>query len=185
MQKTNDKEIIQLIKNNQTFDKGFELLIKTYQEKLYWQIRRIVQVHQDADDVLQNTFIKVFKNIKGFRRDASLYTWMYRIATNEALSFIKKRKNNKDISDPILALDLLMKSDPYFDENHVSVQLKRAIELLPEKQRIVFNMRYYEEISYKDLSVILETSIGALKASYHHAVKKVEDYLIKNISYAR
>jgi len=176
-----DQEILQMIASDQHFDQGFRHLVSQNQERLYWNIRRLVHLHEDADDVLQNVFIKVFKNIKGFKGDSKIYTWLYRISTNEALSFLKKKKRNS--TDDDLSVFEVLKTDVYFDGDEAILHLKEAIELLPEKQRTVFNMRYYDELSYKDISEILETSVGSLKASYHHAAKKVENYLKENISH--
>lgn len=158
---------------------AFSELVTTYQERLYWHIRRIVLVHEDADDVLQNTFIKVYRHIDGFQGDSKLYSWMYRIATNEALSFLKKQAKMKAISEESLQEHMLgkLKADPYFDGDHAEMLLQQAIAGLPEKQRLVFNMKYYEELKYTEISEILDTSVGALKASYHLAAKKVEGYL--------
>ena len=140
----------------------------------------MVHRHEDTDDVMQNVFIKVFKNIKNFKAESKLYTWLYRIATNEAINFIKKQKPNVELDSIINDQNAVM-ADPYFDADHAQVILKKAIETLPEKQMIVFNLRYYDEMSYSDMSDTLGTSIGALKASFHHAVKKVELYLKNNI----
>ena len=180
-----DEKIMLLIQDDGSFDKGFELLVRTHQEKLYWHIRRIVHIHEDADDVLQNTFIKVFKNIKGFSGKSKLYTWLYRIATNEAITHINKQKKKAigQIEGEAIPLENMLKADQYFDENNAQLLLKMAIEQLPEKQRAVFNMRYYDEMSYKDISESLETSVGALKASFHHAIKKIENYLEDNMDY--
>lgn len=178
-----DRKIMLLIKDNQSFDQGFTLLVVSYQEKLYWHIRRMVHNHSDADDILQNTFIKVFKHIHSFKQESKLFTWLYRIATNEALSFLKKEQRLQSINEPEQLIDSLTQADPYIDASAVSLVLKKAIESLPAKQRTVFNLRYYDEMSYKDMSETLQTSIGALKASYHHAVRKVEEYLTENFNY--
>lgn len=178
-----DRQIMLLIKNDQTFDQGFTQLVVSYQEKLYWHIRRLVHNHRDADDILQNTFIKVFKHIHSFKEEAKLFTWLYRIATNEAFSFLKKEKRLESVNEPEQLIDSLTQADPYIDAEAVSLVLKKAIETLPAKQRTVFNLRYYDEMSYKDMSETLQTSIGALKASYHHAVRKVEEYLTENFNY--
>lgn len=141
----------------------------------------MVTVHDDADDVVQNTFIKVFRNIENFNRDSKLYTWIYRIATNESLTFLKKRKSKQTeaIDSDEYSIEQKLSSDPYFDGNAAQLILQEAIGILPEKQKAVFNLRYFEEMSYKDMSDVLETSVGALKASYHHAVKKIENYISK------
>jgi len=148
---------------------------------LYWHIRRLVIDHEDANDVLQNVFIKVWKNLEGFREDAQLYTWLYKIATNESLTFLDKQKKNTavSLSDVETGLSNKLKADSQFDANKLEWKLQKAILSLPEKQRVVFNLRYYDEMPYEEMSRVLETSEGALKASYHHAVKKIEEY-IKN-----
>ena len=174
--KAEDEEILKLI-SSEKLDQGFALLVRQYQEQLYWHIRRMVTFHEDADDVLQNTFIKIYKGINKFNADSKLYTWMYRIATNESLNFLKKKSRFRSDSDGLIALEERLVADAYFDEQIAYVELQKAISLLPDKQKAVFNMRYFEELTYKDMSEVLGTSTGALKASYHHAVKKVEDYL--------
>ena len=155
------------------------MLIDTYKERLYWHIRRIVLDHDDTDDVLQDTFIKVFRNIEGFKGDSKLYSWMYRIATNEALSFIKKKSRKLGVStdkvQEIMANKL--EADVYFEGDAIALKLQKAIATLPEKQKLVFTMKYYEEMKYDEISEILETSVGGLKASYHLAVKKIESFL--------
>ncbi|PCH78444.1 MAG: RNA polymerase subunit sigma-70 [Flavobacteriaceae bacterium] len=152
-----------------------------YKERLYWHIRKIVISHDDADDVLQNTFIKVFKNIHNFKGDSKLFSWMYRIATNESISFINKRAKEKhiDISQLHTELGTSLQSDVYFSGDEIQLLLQQAILRLPQKQQLVFNMKYYEELKYTEISEILDTSVGALKASYFHAVRKIEK-IIKN-----
>ncbi|MFV0392588.1 MAG: RNA polymerase sigma factor [Paludibacteraceae bacterium] len=161
--------------------KTFSEIVRTYQERLYWHIRQMVLVHDDANDVLQNTFLKAWKGLENFRGDSQVSTWLYRIATNETLTFLaQKRMRNVLSMDE--AEDLLlnnMQTDSYFDGDEAQLSLQKAILTLPEKQRLVFNMRFYEEMPYEKMSEILETSVGALKASYHHAVKKVENFLRK------
>lgn len=178
-----DDKIMEMITDDSSFDKGFELLVRTYQQPLYWHIRRIVHFHEDADDVIQNTFIKVFKNIKGFKRQSKLYTWLYRIASNESITFINKKKKNLALSIEQEDLELQSKllANHYFDGTKIEQNLIQAVTRLPDKQKQVFNLRYYDELSYKDMSEVLDTSVGALKASYHHAVKKIENYLKNNI----
>ncbi|MEM7102108.1 MAG: sigma-70 family RNA polymerase sigma factor [Bacteroidota bacterium] len=165
--------------DDRTREQAFRLLVKTYQERLYWHIRRMVVEHDDANDVVQNTFIKVFRSIGKFKGDSKLYTWLYRIATNESITFINKKKKvvATSIDDEDLGLDRALKADSYFDGDDATAQLKAAIATLPEKQQLVFNMRYYDEMSYQDISDVLGTSVGALKASYHHAAKKIEHFL--------
>lgn len=174
-----DKELLVLFSNSVTKEKGFTSIIRKYQEKLYWHIRRMVIEHADADDVLQNVFIKVWKGLEHFREDSQLYTWLYRIATNETLSFLEKQKRNATVSFNDLApsLENKIKADSYFDSNQLEWRLQLAIQELPEKQRLVFNLRYYDSMPYEQMSQILETSEGALKASYHHAAKKIELFL--------
>ena len=171
-----DEEILTMLRNGQNVEKGFKLLMLKYQERLYWQIRRLVLEHEDANDVIQNTLIKIFRNIQKFKGDAQLYTWMYRIATNEAITFLKKKKKKTTTSIDNKELDISnqLKADAYFDGDEAQIRLQEALVTLPERQRLVFDMRYFEEKSYKEISEILETSVGALKASYHHAVKKIE-----------
>ena len=175
-----DKELLFQFKNEATREAAFTRIIKKYQEKLYWHIRRMVIEHEDANDVLQNMFIKVWKNLENFREDSQLYTWLYRIATNESLTFLQQQKKRSSISidDEESPLTNKIKSDDHFDANKLEWKLQLAIQKLPEKQRAVFNLRYYEEMPYEEMSRVLETSEGALKASYHHAVKKIEEYIL-------
>ena len=174
-----DKNIIADLKDINKRDLAFHQLVTTYQERLYWHIRKIVLNHDDADDVLQNTFLKVWRNVENFREESSLFTWLYRIATNESITFInsKKKKSFMPMNDTSEYLMDNLISDPYFEGDEIQLKLQKAIVRLPEKQRIVFNMKYYDELKYDEMAEILETSVGALKASYHHAVKKIEDYL--------
>lgn len=178
----NDQELLALFKDPVSKEQAFTGIIKKYQEKLYWHIRRMVISHDDADDVLQNMFIKVWKGLENFREDSQLYTWLYRIATNESLTFLAKAKkrNSTSLSDDENGLSNKLKSDTYFDANKLEWKLQLAIQSLPEKQRLVFNLRYYEEMPYEQMSHVLETSEGALKASYHHAAKKIENYILNN-----
>ena len=171
--------LVHALQNSATQEAGFKTLIKEYQQPLYWHIRKIVFDHEDADDVLQNTYIKVFKNIKNFRGESKLFSWMYRIATNEALTFIKQKSrklglslnefNEKQVNQ--------LEDDVYFKGDAIALKLQLAVANLPEKQRLVFNLKYYEELKYDEISEILETSVGGLKASYHHAVKKIKNEL--------
>ncbi len=176
---TSEAELIERLQEPSSRDAAFSELVARYQERLYWQVRRIVLSHDDADDVLQDTFIKVFRNIDSFRGASKLYSWMYRIATNEALSFVKKRSRMMGISDEELQQQMVgkLEADPYFDGDQAQMQLQRALAGLPEKQRLVFNMKYFEELKYEEISEILGTSVGALKASYHLATKKIEGFL--------
>lgn len=175
-----DKELLFQFKNETTREAAFTRIIKKYQEKLYWHIRRMVVEHEDANDVLQNMFIKVWKNLDNFREDSQLYTWLYRIATNESLTFLQqqKKRSSLSLSDDESPLSNTIKADEHFDANKLEWKLQLAIQKLPEKQRAVFNLRYYEEMPYEEMSRVLETSEGALKASYHHAVKKIEEYIL-------
>ena len=179
MPEWDDREILDGIKIPGKEEIAFNQLVLKYQERLYWHIRKIVIGHDDADDVLQNTMIKVWKSLPGFRSDSSLYTWIYRIGTNEALTFLKQKKRKawvpwvdveQNKSDTLV-------SDPWFNGDEIQLKLQKAILKLPEKQRIVFNMKYFDEVKYKAMAEILNTSVGALKASYHHAVKKIEAML--------
>lgn len=155
------------------------MLIDTYQERLYWHIRGIVKNHEDADDVMQNVFIKVYKNIAGFQKDSKLYTWLYRIATNESLTFLKKRARHLQLSSEELQMNLLenLESDVYFSGDDIQLSLQKALATLPKKQRLVFQMKYFQEMKYEDISAIVDTSVGALKSSYHIATKKIIAFL--------
>jgi RNA polymerase sigma factor (sigma-70 family) len=181
-QHLDDNELLLQFKDPSSREKGFTGIIKKYQEKLYWHIRRIVVDHEDANDVLQNMFIKVWNALDNFREDSQLYTWLYRIATNESLTFIeqKKKRASVSLSDVENGLSNKLKADKNYDSNKVEWKLQLAMQQLPEKQRVVFNLRYYDEMPYQEMSRVLETSEGALKASYHHAVKKIEDYILNH-----
>lgn len=174
--------LVQQLQAPATQASAFQLLVDTYKEKLYWHIRRIVLDHDDTDDVLQNTFIKIFRNIDGFKGESKLYSWMYRIATNEALTFIKEKTKKLGFSDSEVQEKMINKleSDVYFEGDFIQLQLQKAIATLPEKQKLVFNMRYFEALKYEEMSEILETSVGALKTSYHLAMKKIESFLKEN-----
>ena len=164
-----DKELLMQFKEPATRERSFTLILKKYQEKLYWHIRRMVVSHDDANDVLQNMFIKVWKALDNFREDSQLYTWLYRIATNECLTFLEKEKKRSavSLSDVETGLSNKLEADKHFDANKLEWKLQVAIQQLPEKQRVVFNLRYYDEMPYEKMSRVLETSEGALKASYH------------------
>jgi RNA polymerase sigma factor (sigma-70 family) len=176
-----DKELLHQFKQPETKEKAFTAIIKKYQEKLYWHIRRMVVDHDDANDVLQNVFIKVWKGLENFREDSQLYTWLYRIGTNESLTFLDQQKRRATVSmdETESSLSNKIKADEGFDANKLEWKLQLAIQQLPEKQRAVFTLRYYDEMPYEEMSRVLETSEGALKASYHHAAKKIEEF-IKN-----
>lgn len=177
-----DKDLLNQFKVASQKEVAYTAIIKKYQEKLYWHIRRMVVEHEDANDVLQNMFIKVWKGLENFREDSQLYTWLYRIATNESLTFLEqqKRKFAVSIDEEDTGLTNKVKASEGFDVNKLEWKLQLAIQKLPEKQRIVFNLRYYDELPYEQMSKILETSEGALKASYHHAAKKIEDFIINH-----
>lgn len=174
-----DGELLRLFRQEKTRESAFTDIIKKYQEKLYWHIRRMVVGHDDANDVLQNVFIKVWKALDGFREDSQLYTWLYRIATNESLTFLEQQKRKSAVSfdDVESGLSNKIKADDGFDAKKLEWKLQLAIQQLPEKQRLVFNLRYYDEMPYEKMSRVLETSEGALKASYHHAAKKIEEFI--------
>ena len=183
MQIYNEEEVLSILKSgNPDMQKAaFGKLVTFYTEKLYWQIRKMVLSHDDANDLLQNTFIKAWVNIEMFRGDAKLSTWLYKIATNECITFLNKQRsiNNISIDDTDVFLLGRLESDDYFDGDEAQLKLQKAILTLPEKQRLVFNMRYYDEMPYEQMSETLGTSVGALKASYHHASKKIEEILSK------
>ena len=177
-----DAELLSGFKTEATKERSYTAIIKKYQEKLYWHIRRMVVDHDDANDVLQNVFIRVWKGLANFREDSQLYTWLYRIATNESLTFIEqqKKRTSVSLSDVESGLSNKIKADEGFDGKKLEWKLQLAIQQLPEKQRAVFNLRYYDEMPYAEMSQVLETSEGSLKASYHHAVKKIEDYILNH-----
>lgn len=170
-----EKKLVADLQDEKKARQAFDTLMRVFGEQVYWQIRKMVQSHEDANDLLQNCFIKAWKNIHNFRGDARLSTWLYKIAVNESINFLNKERQRQGISEDGDGSMLLqnMESDPYFDGDALQLQLQKAIAQLPEKQRLVFNMRYYDEMKYEEISDILGTSVGALKASYHHAVKKI------------
>lgn len=178
----NETAFIQELTNPKTQNKAFEKLLKTYQKPLYNQIRNIVLNHDDANDVLQNTFVKVYQNLSKFKGESKLFSWMYRIATNESLSFLAQKSKKTGISSEVLQKKAIesLEADVYFEGNEMQVLLQKAIVSLPEKQQLVFKMKYFEELKYEAISEILGTSVGALKASYHHAVKKIEHFVTAN-----
>lgn len=171
-----EKTLVKQLKNSKTQEQAFRVLMTLYKERLYWHIRKIVKSHDDADDVLQNTFIKVYRSIEKFNSESKIYSWMYRIATNESITFINKRAKEKniDITEHHQNLASTLQEDALFSGTEIQLILQKAIATLPQKQQLVFNMKYFDEIKYSDMSEILETSVGALKASYFHAVKKIE-----------
>ena len=178
---TDETVLIEQLKNVQTREKAFRELISLYKERLYWHIRKIVISHDDTDDVLQNTFIKVYRNIGKFNQKSKLFSWMYRIATNESISFINKRAKERNVAVSEIHEQLAcgLESDRYFSGEEIQKTLQMAIATLPQKQQLVFNMKYFDDLKYTEISEVLGTSVGALKASYFHAVKKIENY-IKN-----
>ena len=176
-----DEEIIEKILDSNSMNYGFNLLMEKYQERVYWVIRRIVVTHEVADDLAQEVFVKIWKNLEKFNQDAQLFTWIYRIATNEALGYLRKRKNVFfiPIHDVQKELENSLEQDAEINGDEASRKLQKAILQLPEKQRIVFNLRYFDELKFSELAKVLELSEGAVKANYHHAVKKIEQYIFE------
>ncbi|TCK68910.1 RNA polymerase sigma-70 factor (ECF subfamily) [Winogradskyella wandonensis] len=176
---TDELDLISRLKNDATKETAFRELMTLYKERLYWHIRKIVISHDDADDVLQNTFIKVFRSIDKFKGDSKLYSWMYRIATNESITHINKNAKRLQISNEDMQNNAInnLAADVYFEGDAIQLKLQKAIATLPQKQQLVFNMKYFDDMKYKDMSDILDTSEGALKTSYHIAVKKIETFL--------
>ncbi len=174
-----DERILEMVQNKDYWEHGFRMLMEKYQERLYWHARRMLQHHDDANDVIQNSFIKVYNNVGSFEGKSKLYTWLYKIVTNEAITFLNKRKKKQ--ASPLQTeernLSAVIESDPWFDGEEVERKLQEAIATLPEKQKTVFNLRYFDEMSYADMSEMVGTSEGALKASFHHAVKKIESFI--------
>lgn len=177
-----EQDLVSLLQAPSQKEEAYRILVTTYKERLYWHIRNIVKFHDDADDVLQNTFVKVFRNIDKFKGDSKLYTWLYRIATNEAITFINKRAKRQHITNEELQQQTLEKleTDVYFEGNAIQLKLQQAIATLPDKQQLVFNMKYFEDHTYEELSELLQTSVGGLKSSYHIAVKKITAFLQNN-----
>lgn len=177
-----EEALIARLQAPDTREAAFRELVETHNKRLYWHIRRIVLDHDDADDVLQNTFIKIFRNIGNFKGESKLFSWMYRIAINEALSFLNNKAKKLGVGLDEMQEKMLdnLESDIYFEGGELELQLQKAIASLPEKQRLVFNMKYFQELKYEEMSEILETSVGALKASYHLAVKKIETFIKGN-----
>jgi RNA polymerase sigma factor (sigma-70 family) len=180
MKQVEDAEIIEKFSQEKSRDEAFNLLLNKYQQKIYWHIRRLVIDHDDTDDLVQDVFIKVWKNLEKFRNDSQLYTWIYRIATNESITFLnkKKQKNNTPLDEVSSELAESLVETSYFNGDSVALKLQQAILTLPEKQRLVFNMKFYDDLKYEEISAILGTSVGALKASYHIAVKKIETFIL-------
>jgi RNA polymerase sigma-70 factor, ECF subfamily len=180
MQEHTDQELLVMFRDEQSRNMSVHYMIKKYQKRLYWHIRKIVIDHDDTDDVLQNTFIKAWKGMGNFKEESKLYTWLYRIATNESISFLRQKKNHTSMDSIEDYLSKNLESDSFFKGDEIQMKLQKAILTLPEKQRIVFNMRYYDETPYDTMEEILETSSSALRASYHIAAKKVEEYLLNH-----
>ncbi len=177
MSEYSDEELLKLFRDESTRCDAFGGIAARYKERLYWHIRKILIVHEDTDDVLQNTFVKAWKGLDNFRGESQLYTWLYRIATNESISFLNQKRNrNMPLADTENTLSQSLYHDAYFSGDELQRQLQKAILTLPEKQRIVFNMKYFDEMPYEEMSEILGTSVGALKASYHHAMKKIKTW---------
>ncbi|MES2874429.1 MAG: sigma-70 family RNA polymerase sigma factor [Bacteroidota bacterium] len=176
-----DSEILDKFSVESSRNEAFNLLLNKYQQKVYWHIRRLVIDHDDTDDIVQEVFIKVWKSLGNFRNDSQLFTWLYRIATNESITFLNRKKQRNNISlDESAGYDLAqtLADSPYFDGDKAQMKLQKALLTLPEKQRLVFNMKYYDDLKYEEISEILGTTVGGLKASFHIAVKKIEDYLL-------
>jgi len=175
----NEKTLLNSLKNKKTKKESFKELVAIYKERLYWHIRKMVKSHEDTDDILQNTFIKVYNNIESFNEKSKLYSWMYRIATNETITFLNKKAKRNHVSFEELSINLVssLQEDIYYNGNSIQLELQKAIATLPQKQQLVFNMKYFDEMKYTEISEILKTSVGALKASYHHATKKIKNYL--------
>ncbi len=181
MENYDDDKLLELFRNSDNPNYIFNLIIRKYQEKIYWHIRRLVVDHEDANDLVQDVFVKAWKGLEKFRGDSGIFTWLYRIATNETLGFLERKKRRfflpwQDVENTML--DKIY-SDAYLNADEIQLKLAKAIAILPEKQRVVFNLRYFDEMKYELMSEILNTSVGALKASYHHAAKKVEEYITK------
>ncbi len=179
MDQSIESQILAKVESEATFQEGFRLLLSHFQERIYWHVRKFVLYHEDTNDVVQNTFIKVYKSIGKFRKESRLYTWIYRIATNEAITFMKQKHKYDIISmdEQVENVGERLQADPFFDGDAAQIILQKALAQLPDKQRLVFNMKYFDNMPYKEISEILETSVGALKASYHHAVKKIEQFV--------
>ena len=173
-----DLEILKHISSHQN-EEAFKLLVSFYHQKIYWQVRRMVLIHEDADDVTQNVFIKIYQNLDTFKNEAKLSTWIFRITYNETINFINKNAKEKNVSFEEYSISISdnLTSDEYYDGDKIDQKLQKAITSLPEKQRTVFLMKYYDEMKYEQISEVLGTSVGALKASYHHAVTKIKEFL--------
>ena len=182
MKQVEDSEILEKFSNEKTRNEAFNLLLTKYQQKIYWHIRRLVIDHDDTDDLVQDVFVKVWKNLEKFRSDAQLYTWIYRIATNESITFLnkKKQRNNIPLDEVSGELADTLVASEYFDGDKLQMKLQKALLTLPDKQRLIFNMKYFDELKYEEISEITGTSVGALKASFHIAVKKIEAFMLND-----
>jgi RNA polymerase sigma factor (sigma-70 family) len=182
MTEFSDRELLDLYKKDDSRHYAFNMLVMKYREKIYWHIRRMVIDHNDSDDLVQNVFIKVWRNLDGFREESRLYTWIYRIATNECMSFLKKKRTRffLPLHDVEHELEQKVNADPGLSGDMIQLKLQQAVLTLPERQRVVFNMRYYDEMTYEEISEVLGVTVGALKASFHHAAKKIEEYVTRN-----
>jgi RNA polymerase sigma factor (sigma-70 family) len=182
MEHYTDDKLLSMFRDESSRNYAYNLIVSKYQQRLYWHIRRMVINHEDADDVLQNSLIKAWKGLLNFKEEAQLFTWLYRIATNESITFLNKKRKRFFI--PIIdvehELSETLESDEFYSGDEIQLKLQKAILTLPEKQRLVFNMKYYDELKYEEMAEILKTSVGALKASYHHAVKKIEFFIKTN-----
>ncbi|MBQ4821807.1 RNA polymerase sigma factor [Aquimarina sp. MMG016] len=180
--KITEEYLLKDLQSDDNINIAFSKLVSIYKERLYWHIRNMVKNHEDTDDILQNVFIKVYKNIKKFKGDSKLYSWLYRIATNESITFLNQKAKKYKISNEELSMRLIqnLEADVYYEGDEIQLKLQKAIATLPQKQQQVFNMKYFQELKYKEISEILETSEGALKASYHLASKKIEEFLKSN-----
>ena len=175
-----DQELLEKFREEGSKHYAFNLLVRKYQQRLYWHIRRIVLDHEDSNDIIQNVFIKVWNALDGFRNDSQLYTWLYRIATNESITFLNKKKKRFTISLDDVGYEMAEKltSDPLFTGDKIQLKLQQALLTLPPQQRLVFNMKYFDGLKYEEIAEILNLSVGGLKANYHHAVKKIEKYIL-------
>jgi len=182
MKQVEDSEILEKFSNEKTRNEAFNLLLSKYQQKIYWHIRRLVIDHDDSDDLVQDVFIKVWKNLEKFRSDSQLYTWIYRIATNESITFLnkKKQRNNIPLDEVSGELNETLVASDYFNGDKIQMKLQKALLTLPDKQRLIFNMKYFDELKYEEISEITGTSVGALKASFHIAVKKIEAFMLND-----
>jgi len=179
MKQYTDEELLAMFSGGDNPNYAFNLIVRKYQESVYWHVRRLVVSHDDANDIVQDVFVKTWQALGKFRKDSALYTWIYRIATNEAFSFLNKKKRRfmLPLVDVSKQLEETLESDVYYQGSEIEKKIQKAILSLPDKQRAVFNLRYYDEMKYEDMAEILNTSVGALKASYHHAVKKIEQFV--------